>query len=570
MAGLGTPALSSPPSGGLTDAQLRATPVPVSLTSTTITGSVAVTNTGLTELAAAINASSQMDVNIAASGATVPVSNTGLTELAAAINADSNIQTYANGNVISTNNATTTPLAGNATYTGTADDVTDYVAMSISLVVDQSGTLYIEFSQDNTNWDHSQTYVITVTSAGTAEGFSFQGMAEARYFRIKYTNGATLQGVFRLQVILKQYIVAGEVNQVGQPILSQADAMVTKGVIYGNTTAGGGTYVAVKVTPSGALSTASVINDGTDDISILAAGADNVANTENQLVTAAMLYGWDGATWDRITNGGGTEASALRVTLASDSTGVVSVDDNAGSLTVDAPVGTPVFVRLSDGAAAISTLPVSLASVPSHAVTNAGTFAVQVDAALPAGTNAIGKLAANSGVDIGDVDVASLTGSTIAHDSADSGNPHKIGFKAYSPDGTTPGTAVAEGDRTDAKADLDGRQYVSDEHPRFWSFHSDGSTALTDSTVQAAPGVGFQVVITNIIVSTGAATAMNFFLEEATTKIFGPIYLEAVAGRGFCTPAGFKKHVTANTAVTITTSAAIAQAIDIQGYIQAL
>jgi len=40
----------------------------VTLTSTTVTGSVAVTNAGLTELAAAINASSQMDVNIAANG----------------------------------------------------------------------------------------------------------------------------------------------------------------------------------------------------------------------------------------------------------------------------------------------------------------------------------------------------------------------------------------------------------------------------------------------------------------------------------------------------------------------
>lgn len=58
-----------------------------------------------------------------------------------------------------------------------------------------------------------------------------------------------------------------------------------------------------------------------------------------------------------------------------------AVTDNSGSLTVDAPVGTPVFVRLSDGTSAISTLPVSLASVPSHAVTNAGTFAVQVTGA---------------------------------------------------------------------------------------------------------------------------------------------------------------------------------------------
>lgn len=57
----------------------------------------------------------------------------------------------------------------------------------------------------------------------------------------------------------------------------------------------------------------------------------------------------------------------------------VGINDSGNSITVDAPVGTPVFVRLSDGSSAISTLPVSLASVPSHAVTNAGTFAVQVD-----------------------------------------------------------------------------------------------------------------------------------------------------------------------------------------------
>lgn len=54
----------------------------------TVDGTVAVTNAGLTELAAAINASSQMDVNIAASGATVPISHSALTELAAAIDTE--------------------------------------------------------------------------------------------------------------------------------------------------------------------------------------------------------------------------------------------------------------------------------------------------------------------------------------------------------------------------------------------------------------------------------------------------------------------------------------------------
>jgi hypothetical protein len=74
-------------------------------------------------------------------------------------------------------------------------------------------------------------------------------------------------------------------------------------------------------------------------------------------------------------------ASAQTLAAVTSITNVVHVDDNAGSLTIDAPVATPAFVRLSDGSAAITTLPVSLASVPSHAVTNAGTFAIQENGA---------------------------------------------------------------------------------------------------------------------------------------------------------------------------------------------
>lgn len=85
---------------------------------------------------------------------------------------------------------------------------------------------------------------------------------------------------------------------------------------------------------------------------------------------------------------GGTSTNPIRT----DPTGTTAqpITDNSGSLTVDAPVGTPAFVRLSDGSAAITTLPVSLASVPSHAVTNAGTFAVQ--ATLQAGSALAGKV----------------------------------------------------------------------------------------------------------------------------------------------------------------------------------
>src|SRR3990167_7421797 len=60
----------------------------------------------------------------------------------------------------------------------------------------------------------------------------------------------------------------------------------------------------------------------------LVAGAANIGDVDVLTVPAPLS-----------TAGGGVEATALRVTLASDSTGLISVDDNAGSLTVDGKIG---------------------------------------------------------------------------------------------------------------------------------------------------------------------------------------------------------------------------------------
>ena len=113
---------------------------------------------------------------------------------------------------------------------------------------------------------------------------------------------------------------------------------------------------------------------------------DDVAGVHHQQVK--LIDGTLGST-TAIKAGGGVEAGALLVTVASDSTGVLSVDDNGASLTVDN------------------------ADITTIAGAVAGTeMQVDVVAALPAGTNAIGKLAANSGVDIGDVDVTSISAGT--------------------------------------------------------------------------------------------------------------------------------------------------------------
>lgn len=93
------------------------------------------------------------------------------------------------------------------------------------------------------------------------------------------------------------------------------------------------------------------------------------------------------------------------------------------------------------------TQPVSLASVPSHAVTNAGTFATQAAAA-------------------GDV----------ANDGIDSGNPVKVGFHARQ---TNP-TAVANADRVNAMSDDVGRQVVVLNQVR--DLVGDQNTTITSST----------------------------------------------------------------------------------------
>jgi hypothetical protein len=157
------------------------------------------------------------------------------------------------------------------------------------------------------------------------------------------------------------------------------------------TSFGGGTQYADGAARGTATGTMMIGDDGTNVQSVHVDTSGDLQVDVLTMPTTAVT----GTFWQATQPVSGTFYQATQpVSIAA----AVGVTDNAGSLTVDAPVATPVFVRLSDGAAAITTLPVSLASVPSHAVTNAGTFAVQ-------STNQ-----ANSGVDIGDVTINNATG----------------------------------------------------------------------------------------------------------------------------------------------------------------
>lgn len=163
------------------------------------------------------------------------------------------------------------------------------------------------------------------------------------------------------------------------------------------------------------------------------------------------------------------------------------------------------------------------------------------------------------------VDVLTLPGvaGTVATGFADTGNPVKIGGRAD----TTFVTAVDDGDRVDAIFDVYGVQYTRGDHPNKWSYHENSSNALTDAAVQGAPVGGFSIYITDIIFSNGSSSSLSVFIEEVSTTILGPYYLEAVAGRSIHLRFSTPKKCTAATAITATTSAAVAHSLDILGFI---
>lgn len=148
-------------------------------------------------------------------------------------------------------------------------------------------------------------------------------------------------------------------------------------------------------------------NIGDVDVLSIAAGDNNIGNVD--VVTLPALVAGTANIGDvdvltvpapLSTTGTGTEATALRVTVATDSTGVLSVDDNGGSLTVD---GT-VTANLAAGA------------------NNIGDVDVLTLPAIPAGTNDIGNVGlaprTSGGLTISRVISAASTNATSAKASA--------------------------------------------------------------------------------------------------------------------------------------------------------
>jgi hypothetical protein len=153
--------------------------------------------------------------------------------------------------VVDTGNSSTAALGIGATFTGAWADVLNYPVINVTAfsdVVSATGGWLLQWSDDATNVAASEALTL---AAGSGRALALN--ARARYFRQVYTNGGVGQTAFRIGSILRQSGNGVNNYPVNKAITDSSLSTLTRSVIAGVTTGGGGGYVNVKVNPSGAL-----------------------------------------------------------------------------------------------------------------------------------------------------------------------------------------------------------------------------------------------------------------------------------------------------------------------------
>jgi hypothetical protein len=98
--------------------------------------------------------------------------------------------------------STTTPLPASGSWTSPVDNKLETGRIVGSIIADQAGTLYVEQSPDNVNWDIVDSFSV---SANTGLKFSVEKVVQ--YARVRFVNGVTAQTVFRLYVYRRLRVV---------------------------------------------------------------------------------------------------------------------------------------------------------------------------------------------------------------------------------------------------------------------------------------------------------------------------------------------------------------------------
>jgi translation initiation factor IF-1 len=216
----------------------------------------------------------------------------------------------------------------------------------------------------------------------------------------------------------------------------------------------------------------------------LPAGDNNIGNVDIASSVALDVSSATVTTTPAVV-GGGTEAAAQRVTIANNSTGVLSVDDNGGSLTIDGTV-----------------------------TANAGTGNFNVNLQDGAGTD---LSSTNSGLFV--------TGDE-GNDIADAGNPIKIGGRAQSSEAQP--EEVEDNDRVDALFDRSGYFRVRGDFDPSFADINDATSG--NNTIVAAAGAGKRIAVWAILIVSDGTTDVRWEDGAGGTAFTGQVPLQAREG----------------------------------------
>jgi len=364
---------------------------------------------------------------------------------------------------------------------------------------------------------------------------------------------------------------------------------------------GGVEYLRVKIDGGGAGAAAPVLGDTAFGLDVdvtrivaLPAGDNNIGNVDLVTVPAPLS-----------TSGGGTEATALRVTIANDSTGLVSIDDGGGSLSVDdgggsvtvdgtvtANAGSGTFVvgdggdsLTVDGAVSINgaidtELPPAAALADNTGNPSApavGSFLHGFDGTdwerlrcdgttkrleVEVENNPVLGAGANN---IGDVDIASFAAGSItevqgdvAHNTTIAGNPVTIGAEGRSTDRT----AVSDGTAARLMCDVLGKMIVLPYAIPERLVDGAVAAAMTgtaDTQVVAAPGAGLRNYITQVTITNDHATVGTVVnLKTAVTTRYKVFAAAAGGGASITLPSPIRCGVNeAFNAANVTTGSSV-------------
>lgn len=203
------------------------------------------------------------------------------------------INTNVTNGVAVPGNTTSTPLGIGGVFTGSWTELTLFNSFSVGIFSDVNSAtdgVDIQYSADGITPHHHHYYTFSGGVNGTAYNFT----SEYKYFRVVYTNNTVAQTSFQLITFLKRNPLFPSSYRLKTTFTDESQVLLTKSAITGKTTSGGGGYVDVKVSPSGALTVDATIPYlsvvDLQDTPVLDAASTNIpASSSNSLQVVASL-----------------------------------------------------------------------------------------------------------------------------------------------------------------------------------------------------------------------------------------------------------------------------------------